>query len=45
MDFRKAMVMAGVALLTGKIYVNFEKASTAIKAKEFPVFDLGNGPT
>jgi hypothetical protein len=42
MDFRQAMVMT---LLTGKIHVNFEKASTATKAKEFPIFDLGNGPT
>jgi hypothetical protein len=45
MDFRQAMVLAEVALLTGKIQANFEKASTATKAKEFPTLDLGNSPT
>jgi hypothetical protein len=34
MDFKHAMVIAEVALLTGKIQANLEKASTATKVKE-----------
>jgi hypothetical protein len=45
MDFKQAIVVAEVALLTEKIQANSEKAPTANKAKEFPTFDLGNGPT
>jgi len=39
------MLAAQVALLIGKILVNSEKAFTATKAKAYPAFDLGNGPT
>jgi hypothetical protein len=37
---RQAMVMADVAFLTEKIHVNFKKASTATKAKEFPILAI-----